>query len=155
LEQFANANKRKGKAGKVWTYEKKKEPQLRATNSQGYENGYFALVRPDGTTDESFETKLAELEARCIDALVCAKSKLFDLNLAHRTTLAFYMGLLFARSTARRKFSARNWEKIKGPFSRLEFNEEYVQDLAAHFSELSGELTTPEQVRQMIRRQAA
>lgn len=153
LEQFANP--RKGKPGKVWTYAKGKEPQPRATDSQGYENGYFAFVHADGSLDESFEEKLAKLEDRCNDELVCAKSRLFDLRpLIHRTTLAFYMGLLFARSTSRRKFSAGNWARLKGPFSELEFNEEYVQDTAAHFSESTGEVVTAEQIRQMIRKQA-
>jgi hypothetical protein len=155
LEQFASANRRKGKPGKVWTYAKGKEAQPRATDSQGYENGYFGFVGADGALDESFETKLAKLEERCNDELVCAKSKLFDLRpLIHRTTLAFYMGLLFARSTSRRKFSAANWAKFKGPFSQLEFNQEYVQDKAAHFSESTGEMVTPDQIRQMIRKQA-
>jgi hypothetical protein len=156
LEQFTNPSRRKRRPGKVWTYEKGKEPQLRATDSQGYENGYFAFVRADGTLDESFETKLATLEERCNDELVCAKSKLFDLSVPiHRTTLAFYMGLLFARSTSRRKFSAGNWERLREPFSQLEFNEEYVRDTAAHFSELSGQLVTPDYIRQRIRNQAA
>lgn len=156
LEQFANPNKRKGKPGKVWTYEKGKVPQLRGTDAQGYENGYFAFVQPDGKLDESFEAKLAELEARCNDTLVCAKSKLFDLSLLiHRTTLAFYMGLLFARSTSRRKFSAGNFAKIQGPFAQLEFNEDYVRDTATHFSEATGETVTADGIRQLIRNQAA
>lgn len=155
LEQFANANRRKGRSGNVWVYEKGKPPRQASTKAQGYENGYFAFVRSDGRRDESFETQLAKLENRCDDVLVCAKSKLFDLRvLIHRTTLAFYMGLLFARSTSRRKFSAGNWAKLKGPFSQLEFNEEYVQDTAAHYTEYTGEVVTPEQVRQLIRKQA-
>jgi hypothetical protein len=64
------------------------------------------------------------------------------------------MGLLFARSTSRRKFSVRNWAKLKGPFTQLEFNEDYVVDTAAHFSESTGAEVTPEQIRQMIRRVA-
>jgi hypothetical protein len=156
LEQFANPSKRQGKPGNVWVYEKNKAPRPSSTKAQGYENGYFAFVHPDGKQDESFETQLAELENRCNDELVCAKSRLFDLNfLIHRTTLAFYMGLLFARSTSRRKFSAGNWAKMQQPFAQLEFNEEYVLDTAAHFSEATGEVVTPDQIRQMIRRQAA
>jgi hypothetical protein len=155
LEQFANANRHTGKPGNVWVYEKGKPPRQSSTKAQGYENGYFAFVHSDGTRDESFETKLAKLENRCNDELVCAKSKLFDLKvLIHRTSLAFYMGLLFARSTSRRKFSAGNWAKLKGPFSELEFNEEYVQDTADHFSESTGAVVTPDQIRQMIRNQA-
>jgi hypothetical protein len=154
LEQFAT--KRRGKPGNVWVYEKGRLPRPSSTKAQGYENGYFAFVHPNGTRDESFETQLAELEARCNDELFCAKSPLFDLrSLIHRTTLAFYIGLLFARSTSRRKFSAGNWAKMQEPFSQLEFNDEYVQDTAAHFTERSGEMVTPEQVRQMIRVQTA
>jgi hypothetical protein len=139
----------------VWVYEKGKLPRQSSTKAQGYENGYFAFVHPDGRRDESFETRLAELENRCNDELVCAKSRLFDLSvLIHKTTLAFYMGLLFARSTSRRKFSARNWAKLKGPFAQLEFNEDYVLDTATHFSESTGEEVTPEQIRQLTRKQA-
>jgi len=156
LEQFANPNRKKNRPGKVWTYEKGKEPQLRGTDSQGYENGYFAFLQPDGTLDESFEAKLATLEERCNDTLVCAKSRLFDLRpLIGRTTLGFYMGLLFARSTSRRKFSAGNWAKMQGPFAQLEFNEDYVRDTAAHFSETTGETVTADDIRQLIRNQAA
>jgi hypothetical protein len=156
LEQFANAPTRKGRPGKVWTYEKGKPTHPRATDSQGYENGYFAYVQEDGTRDESFETHLAKLEDRCNDALVCARSRFYDLtSLAHRNELGLYVGLLFARSTARRKFSAGNWAKLQQPFAQLESDEEYLNDTAAHFSELHGELVTPDQIRQMIRNQAA
>jgi hypothetical protein len=37
----------------------------------------------------------------------------------------------------------------------LEFDEDYVRDTAAHFSEVTGEAVTPEQIREMIRKQAA
>lgn len=156
LEQFANPANRKGKPGNVWVYEKDKKPRPSSTKAQGYENGYFAYVRPDGLRDESFETHLAKMEDRCNDALVCAKSHLYDLNsLAHKNELGFYVGLLFARSTARRKFSAGNWAKLQEPFAQLEFDDDYVRDTAAHFSESTGETVTPERIREMIRKQAA
>ncbi len=44
---------------------------------------------------------------------------------------------------------------MQEPFSKLEFNEEYVRDTAAHFTERSGVEFTLEDVREMIRRQAA
>src|SRR5438552_13072577 len=94
LEQFASANRRKGKPGSVCVYEKGKPTRPSSTKAQGYENGYFAFVHPDGTKDESFETKLASLEGRYNDALVCAKSRFYDLtSLAHKNEIAFYMGL--------------------------------------------------------------
>jgi hypothetical protein len=156
LEQFATASARKGKPGNVWVYEKNKAARPSSTKAQGYENGYFGFVRRDGTIDESFENHLAKLEDRCNEALVCAKSELYDLSsLAHRNELGFYMGMLFARSTSHRKFSAENWAKLQKPFAELEFDEEYVQDAAAHFSESTGVLNTPAKIREMIRNQAA
>jgi hypothetical protein len=156
LEQFANPARRKGRRGKVWTYEKGKPTHPRSTDSQAYENGYFLYAREDGTGDESFETLLAKLEDRCNDALVCAKSELYDLtSLAHKNEIAFYMGLLFARSTSRRKFSAGNWAKLQGPFAQLEFDESYVRDAAEHYSDVMGEAVTPQHIRESIRRIAA
>lgn len=156
LEQFANPARRKGRPGKVWTYEKGKPTHPRSTDSQGYENGYFAFVKRNGTRDESFESKLAQLEARYSGALVCAKSRFCDLtSLAFKNELGFYVGLLFARSTSRKKFSAVNWAKMQAPFAQLEFDEEYVSDAAAHYSQATGELVTPEEIRKIIRDQAA
>jgi hypothetical protein len=156
LEQFAVPSAVKNKPGRIWVYEKGEEPDERATSVQGKEKGYFGITAPDGTLDERFEEHLAELEADCNSTLVCAKSSLFDLgSLMHRRRLAFYMGLLFARSTMRRKFSASNWAKIKEPFSKLELDDEYVHDLATHFTDATGELVTPEYIRGMIRDHAA
>jgi len=156
LEQFANPTRGKGKSGKVWVYQKGMQAQLRATRAQGYENGYFGYVRPDGSVDESLEERLGKLEYECNDILVCSKSELCDLrSLANRNRLAFYVTLLFQRSTSRRKFSAGNWLKIKEPYLKLASNEEYVRDVAAHFSESAGEQITPEQISEMIQNQAA
>ncbi len=155
LEQFSNPPKRKSRVGKVWTYEKGKPVQLRATDSQGYENGYFAYLPPHGKKDETFEALLSKLEDKWNDSLVCAKSRFYDLSLTHRIDLASYVGMLFARSTSRRKFSAGNWAKLQQPFAQLEQNEEYVRDMAAHFTEKTGEPVTPEYIQGMIRKQAA
>ena len=156
LEQFASPAKRKRRPGRVWTYEKGKLPQPRATDSQGYENGYFAFVRSDGTTDESFESKLAALEDRYNDALVSAKSNLWELrSLAHKNELAFYIGMLSARSTSRRKFGAKNWARLQQPYAQLESSDAFVRETALHFSEATGELITEEQIREIIRQEAS
>jgi hypothetical protein len=154
LEQFANPARRKGRPGKVWVYQKGKQAQLRATDSQGYENGYFGYVRPDGSLDESLESELAILEDRCSDLLVCSKSELCDLrSLTNRNTLAFYASLLFARSSSRRKFYRTNWEKLREPFEKLQSSEAYVRDAAEHFTNLTGELIAPEVMRGLIQKQ--
>ncbi len=155
LEQFANPARGKGKPGKVWVYQKGKQAQLRATKAQGYENGYFGYVRPDGTLDESLEKHLAKLEDECNDILVCAKSELCDLrSLANRNALAFYATLLFQRSTSRRNFARGNWLKLTEPYLKLASNEEYLRDAAEHFSESTGETITPEQIRALIQKEA-
>src|ERR1700730_812131 len=153
LEQFATP--RKGKAGKVWVYEKGKQPQLRATNSQGYECGYFGIVRPDGSLDESMEKNLAVLEERCNDILVSSRYELCDLrSLSNRNLLAFYATLLFQRSTSRRTFSALNWSKLKEPYEKLASNEEYLKDAAEHYSQAMSEPVSPEHIRTVILNQA-
>jgi hypothetical protein len=150
LEQFA-AIKRVGKPGRVWVYEKDRAVRLASTKAQGYENGYFRYTHPDGRQDESFETTLATIENQCNDILVCARNIAFDLgSSSHRNTLAQYVAVLFARSTTRRTFSAGNWEKIKKPFSQLAQSEGYVRDLAAHYTERTGEVFTEQMARDVL-----
>jgi len=143
LEQFAGPPKRKGKPGNVWVYEKGKAPQARSTRSQGYENGYFGFFGPNGKIDESLETRLAVLENRCNEVLVCSRSPLFDWSSSHKSTLAFYAALLFARSTSRKKFSSGNWKKLAEPYARLALNEKYLRDVANHFTRDRGMPTDP------------
>jgi hypothetical protein len=155
LEQFANPARGKGKPGRVWVYQKGKQAQLRATKAQGYENGYFGYVRPDGTLDESLEAELAKLENNCNDVLVCSKSELCNLrSLTNRNTLAFYASLLFARSSSRRKFYRANWEKLREPFEKLQTSEEYLRDAAEHFTQLTGEVITPEEMQALVQKQS-
>lgn len=55
LEQFSSPSKRgKDKPGRIWVYERGKKPDERSTTVQGFENGYFAYVNPDGTVEETF-----------------------------------------------------------------------------------------------------
>jgi Protein of unknown function (DUF4238) len=152
LEQFAVP--RKNKSGRVCVYEKGKPPQPRSTKSQGRENGYFQIDQDDGTKDEFTETALGQFEFECIEALVSAKYSMCDLALVH-VKLASYAGMLFQRSTVRRKFSARNWSKLEGPYTSLASNQEYVRDLAEHYTELTGQICTSEEIADMIRKQSA
>jgi hypothetical protein len=152
LEQFAVP--RKNKPGRVCVYEKGKSPQPRSTKSQGRENGYFQIDQDDGTKDEFTETALAQFEEECLEALVSAKYSMCDLALVY-VKLASYAGMLFQRSTVRRKFSARNWAKLEEPYTSLALNQEYVRDLAEHYTELTGQTFTSEQIAGMIRKQSA
>jgi hypothetical protein len=151
LEQFATP--RPNKPGRVWVYEKGKPPQSRSTKSQGRENGYFQIVRADGTKDEFTEKALAEFEHQCLEALVSAKYSMCDLALVC-VKLASYAGMQFQRSTVRRKFSARNWSRLEGPYVSLASNQHYVRDVAEHYTELTGRTFTSEQIAAMIRQQS-
>jgi hypothetical protein len=69
--------------------------------------------------------------------------------------LANYARMLFQRSTVRRKFSARNWSKLEGPYTSLASNQDYLRDVAEHYTELTGQAFTSEQIAEMIRKQSA
>ena len=152
LKQFAT--RRRNKPGRVYVYEKGKPPQSRSTRSQGRENGYFQIVGDDGTKDEFTETALAEFENQCLEALVSAKYFLCDLAFVN-VKLASYAGMLFQRSTVRRKFSARNWSKLEAPYTSLASDQNYLQDVAEHYTELTGQTFTSEQISEMIRKQSS
>jgi hypothetical protein len=135
LEQFAIPSGRRRKMGLIWVYEKGKPPDQRATKVQCRVNGYFGSVRPNGSLDESLETKLAELENECNDVLFCATSDLFDWSsTANRNRLAFYAALLFCRATQKRNLTVRSWEKSHQDLSDLMLDTQYLEDMADHYS---------------------
>jgi hypothetical protein len=106
LEQFATRQSKK-KPGRIWVYEKDKEPDHRSISVQGKEKGYFATLLADSSVDDQeAERALAALENECNEILFCSQSELFDWSSwRHRKKLAFYAGLLYARATQRRDHS--------------------------------------------------
>jgi hypothetical protein len=137
----------------VWVYQKSKKPQERGTTVQGFENGYFAFIRPDGKADESLEPRLAELEARCGDTLVLAKSILFDLaSLSRRNTLALYVSMLFCRATQRRKYSAKIWMGIQKQFVDLIDDDAYIASVCRHYGKKLKTKVSPKRIRERLRR---
>lgn len=151
LDQFSvpsSRKRKKGPANLVWVYQKNKTPAQRATVIQGAENGYFSLVRPDGTRDESFEIRLADLEGDCGDTLFLAASPFFDLHSAsRRNTLAFYAALLFCRATQRRSQSEKTFRTIWQEFAEAIADDVYIADLSRHYSRKANKQVTPEEIR--------
>jgi hypothetical protein len=132
LEQFARPSSRGPRnPGRVWVYKKGHEPDDRASSVQGRENGYFAFVRPDGTSEESFEVLLAEREDECNDILHLAKSELYHWPPGSEEKLAFYAALLFRRATQQRTFSDKNWQKIIDDMREAANDPEYIRQTAA------------------------
>jgi hypothetical protein len=155
LEQFANPAKRKNKPGRIWVYEKDKQPDERATSVQGAENGYFGYIRDDGTLDgvleAEFERDLAQREKECDAVLACAKSHLFHWPRGSRDKLAFYAALLYSRATQRLAHSAKNSQYTVEIFERvLKEDETLLSEIAASFSQRFGQDFTEQEVRTLL-----
>jgi len=155
LDRFANPPDRKNGQPHLWVYERLKEPHYRATSVQGYENGYFAFVRPDGSLDESLETRLAELEGACLDTLELTASPFFDIRSAsRRNALAFYASMLFCRAKQRRSRSQDTCAKLHAQFVELANDEEWIAETTRRFVEQHGEPITPEILKERLIRLA-
>jgi len=155
LEQFATPSKQKGKPGRIWVYEKGKQPSHRTTRVQGFENGYFGYIRDDGSVDgvleESFESGLAKLENESNDVLVCAKSHLFVWPPGAREKLAFYTGLLHSRATQRRQHSAKNSRFTADIFEKaIQEDESFRKEMAAALSKRFNLQVTPDELTEIL-----
>ena len=118
----------------VWLYEKGKKIETRWIHRAGRLPGYFAVSLPDGTVEESFETKLAVLEHDCDDVLVSARSDLFYCSEKSRRKLAFYAALLHSRATQRRDWANKSWLDIHDQLDKVLDDEQYVHALVEHFT---------------------
>ncbi|HUB58959.1 MAG TPA: DUF4238 domain-containing protein [Candidatus Micrarchaeia archaeon] len=151
LERFANPPDRKNGQPHIWVYEKGEEPHYRATSVQGYENGYFAFVKPDGCLDESLEERLAELEAACLDTLEVTASQFFDIQSAsRRNALAFYASMLFCRAKQRRNRSQDTYAKLHTQFVELSGEDEWIAETTKRYIERHGEPITPQMVKERL-----
>jgi hypothetical protein len=118
----------------VYLYEKGKKPEARYIKNVGYELGYFGYVLPDGSVEESMETKLKGLEEDCMDVLVSAQSDLFVFTRDNRRTMAFYAGLLHARTTQRLEWNKKNWLEVHRQLDEAIKEDAYADELARYFS---------------------
>jgi hypothetical protein len=138
LEQFAIRLKGRKKPGRLWVYESSKTPNERATTVQGLENGYFGYMRMDGTIEGTmeiaFEKHLASKENECNDVLVCAKSFLYHWPPGSQEKMAFYLGLLYARSTQRRCFTEKVWLQMQNDIELALGDEKYLSALASELN---------------------
>jgi Protein of unknown function (DUF4238) len=151
LERFANAPDRRNGQSHLWVYEKGKDPDYRATSVQGAENGYFAFVRPDGTLDESLETRLEQLEEACLDTLVVTASQFFDIHSAsRRNALAYYASMLFCRAKQRRNRSQKTYAALHAQFDELVHDDEWIAETTERFIKRHGEPITTQAVKQRL-----
>jgi Protein of unknown function (DUF4238) len=156
LEQFANrtATKR-AKPGRIWVYEKGKQPDERATSVQGTQNGYFGYIRDDGSVDgvseTAFEEGLARRENECDDVLVCSKSHLYHWPHGSREKLAFYAALLYSRATQRREHSAKNSRYTAQIFEQaLNEDKTLLADVTECYSKRFNQAFTEQEIRDLL-----
>lgn len=135
----------------VWLYEQRKKPEPRWTHRAGVEPGYFGFVRPDGTLEESLETKLAEMEHDCDDVLVSARSDLFHCSERSRRKLAFYAALLHSRATQRRDWTLQSWVEIHQQLEETVEDARYLNALADHFTKRYKKKYSPAQIGKEIK----
>jgi Protein of unknown function (DUF4238) len=155
LEQFAHPAKRKDKPGRIWVYEKGKQPDERATSVQGVQNGYFGYIRDDGSMDgvleAAFEKDLAQRENECDEVLFCSKSHLYHWPHGSRQKLAFYSALLYSRATQRREHSAKNSRHTVEIFEKvLKEDKTLLSDVTASYSKRFSQTFTGEEIRDLL-----
>lgn len=156
MERFANLSDRKSGQPHLWVYEKGKKPRYTATSVQGYENGYFAFVKPDGTLDESLETRLADLEGECLETLELTATRFFDIQSAsRRNDLAFYASMLFCRARQRRNRSQKTFATLRTQFVELARDDDWIAEITAQYIKRHGEPITVQVVKDMLVRLAA
>jgi hypothetical protein len=143
LEQFSTPSvlrKRRGnkaKPGRVWIYERNKEPKQRSTSVQRCENGYFGFILPDGSLNESVESELAQCEGECNNFLVCSRSQLYHWPFGSHHKIAFYAALLHSRATQARDFSARNFTVAFNLMKEAASDESLIQEIASNLGDVS------------------
>ena len=155
LEQFANPAKKKDKPGRIWVYEKSKQPDERATSVQGVENGYFGYIRDDGSVDGvlegAYEKDLARRENDCDDVLFCCKSHLYHWPYGSREKLAFYAALLYSRATQRREHSAKNSRHTAEIFEQaLKEDKTLLADVTACYSRRFNQNFTEQEIHDLL-----
>ena len=150
LEQFAKGRTKK-KPGRLWVYEKGKDPDERSTSVQGFENGYFGYVLPDGSLEESFETELAKLESECDEVLVCAKFETFHWPHGSREKLARYAALLFSRSTQARSFNLKQRSIVLAEILDAARDDQLVAEITKGLSRATGQPMPEDLTRSSIR----
>lgn len=156
LGRFAIRSKRpKAKAGRIWVYQRGREPDHRSTSRQGVERGYLEFIRTDGKWDASYETTLAGHEENCNEVLVCARFDSFHWPPGSKEKLGFYAGLLFSRATQRRRQGRDNWNKTLAGFKDAAEDGSFIAELAEATSAKYGTPVTKESIRAVIVEKAA
>ncbi len=153
LEQFATRSSRgKDKPGRLWVYERGKSPHQRATSVQGFENGYFAFLRPDGSYEESLEVALAQKENECNEVLYCSRSELFHWSLVAQKRIAFYAALLYSRATQRHELNQSIHQNVIADLESATDDESLLEEITESLNGRHGTHVTVQIIRRQIKK---
>lgn len=134
LEQFAYSDLNTGSL-RLWRYEKDRIPYPKASPTTATRrDGPFADP-DDPQKEEELETRLArEFEEPANEFLFRMGDPGFVLTDEHRRCLAFYVALLFFRSTARRRASSHLQQVTRSAYDQFLNNERQVLTVAAKWN---------------------
>jgi hypothetical protein len=141
LSHFARAQTRSGKTPRLWVYSRGSRPFCSTPHRVGKENGYFAVLKDDGSRDESMEKTLALFDGQGAELLRLAQNETYVMSARAEETLIGYIALMFARTTARRELNARLLGYIRDAYDELATDPAWLQEQAAAYQSFSGILT--------------
>lgn len=134
LEQFAYPDPKTG-SPRLWRYEKDRAPFPKATpKTATTSDGHFSDP-DDAAKEEQLEIRLAQkFEQPVNDFLFKTASSELSLTNEQRRQLAFYVTLLFFRSTARRRASSHLQQVTRNAYDQFLRNESQVLTVAAKWN---------------------
>ena len=130
LQQFA------AETGRLWVCERGQPPRAGTARSEGRENGYFAYSLPSGEVHERFETELQRIETRADSILTGSTYRCFVWTREYRGRFALYLGMVFARSTKRRAFSAETTRELFSDLYATSQDPNFLNEYADHVAGL-------------------
>ncbi len=158
LEQFAYLDPKTASL-RLWRYERNRAPYPKATPKTATVIDRHFADPDDAQKEEQLETRLArEFEEPVNKFLFRIGNPDFALTNEHRRQLAFYVALLFFRSSARRRASTHLQQVTRSAYDQFLNNEQQVLTVAAkwnlelYFSRRLGRgLITVDEVRNSVR----
>jgi len=146
LQRFATPAKRGN--GKLWVYERDKQPRPGTPKSEGTEKGCFEAILPDGTIDDRpAEAWAQKIEDRALDVLIHSPNPCFVWTEGYRRRMAEYWALFFVRSVASFEFHRAFWEEsLVETQKRIQSDADYREQLIKRYSFLFGRPVSTEEL---------
>lgn len=148
LKRFAAPPLRRKQFGKLWVYERGRDPRVGTAHSESAERGFFVSATDSGTSDDSPTEAWAErIEYLALDTLISAPSPLFVWTYENRLRMAHFWALMFLRSTSFFNFHKKGSEDLFGAqLRRLSTDEALRQRLVTHYALLFGRPFSEEEI---------